>query len=78
MRAYTPQQNGIAKQRNRTLLDMVRSMLKSRNVSSEFWEDEVVTAAYIRNRLTCKHRTSMWHEYATTVMRCMSYRTTIW
>ena len=32
-----PQQNGVAERRNRTLLDMVRSMMSYGNLSSNFW-----------------------------------------
>jgi transposase InsO family protein len=31
---YSPQQNGVAERKNRTVLDMVRSMLKSKNMST--------------------------------------------
>nr|KYP41492.1 Retrovirus-related Pol polyprotein from transposon TNT 1-94 [Cajanus cajan] len=34
--AYSPQQNGVAERKNQTILDMVRSMLKSKNMSKEF------------------------------------------
>jgi len=33
---YSPQQNGVAERKNRTILDMVRTMLKSKNVPKEF------------------------------------------
>ena len=33
---YTPQQNGVAKRKNRTILDMVRSMLKRKRMPKEF------------------------------------------
>ena len=34
---YTPQQNGIAERKNRTIMNMVRSMLKGKNLPKEFW-----------------------------------------
>jgi transposase InsO family protein len=34
---YSPQQNGVAERKNRTILDMVRSMLKSKNMPKEFF-----------------------------------------
>ena len=34
---YTPRQNGIVKRRNRTLLDMVRSMMTHANLPISFW-----------------------------------------
>ena len=36
---YTPQQNGIAKRRNRTLMDMVRSMMAQASLPVSFWGD---------------------------------------
>jgi transposase InsO family protein len=33
---YTPQQNKVAERKNMTILDMVRSMLKMKNMSKEF------------------------------------------
>lgn len=51
--AYSPQQNGVAERKNRTVLDMVRSMLKSKNMSKEFWAEAVQCAVYVQNR--CPH-----------------------
>jgi transposase InsO family protein len=47
---YSPQQNGVAERMNRTILDMVRSMLKSKNLPKEFWAEAVNCAVYLRNR----------------------------
>ncbi|GJY82754.1 RNA-directed DNA polymerase, eukaryota, partial [Tanacetum coccineum] len=35
---YTPQQNGVSKRRNRTLLDMVRSMFNLTTLPLSFWD----------------------------------------
>lgn len=50
---YTPQQNGVAERKNRTILDMVRSMLKSKKLPKEFWAEAVQCAIYVQNR--CPH-----------------------
>lgn len=50
---YSPQQNGVAERKNRTVLDMIRSMLKSKNMSKEFWAEAVQCAIYVQNR--CPH-----------------------
>jgi transposase InsO family protein len=34
---YTPKQNGIVERKNRTLIDMARSMLAEYNVSDSYW-----------------------------------------
>ncbi|XP_022950919.1 uncharacterized protein LOC111453868 [Cucurbita moschata] len=43
---YTPQQNGVVERKNRTILDMVRSMLKSKKMPKEFWAKAVQCAIY--------------------------------
>lgn len=48
--SYTPQQNGVAERRNRTLLEMVRSMLKAQGMPNKFWSEAVFTATYLQNR----------------------------
>ena len=51
---YTPQQNGVAERRNRTLLDMVRSMMAQVMLPIFFWGDALMTAAYILNKVPSK------------------------
>jgi len=34
--SYSPQQNGVAERKNGTILDMVLSMMKSKNMPKEF------------------------------------------
>ena len=47
--AYTPQQNGIAKRKNWTILDMTRTMLKEKCLSKNFWAEAVACIAYLLN-----------------------------
>ena len=51
---YTPQQNGVAEKRNKTLLDMVRSMMAQAKLSIFFWRDALLIATYILNRVSSK------------------------
>ena len=51
---YSPQSNGVAERRNQTLLDIVRSMMANANLSTSFWGDALLTAAYILNRVPSK------------------------
>ena len=51
---YTPQQNGTAERKNRTIMNMVRSMLKSKHLPKELWGEAVSTATYIMNRCPTK------------------------
>ncbi|GAU13723.1 hypothetical protein TSUD_348270 [Trifolium subterraneum] len=48
--AYTPQQNGVSERKNKTLLNMVRSMLVGKCVPKLFWPEAVVWATYVINR----------------------------
>jgi transposase InsO family protein len=52
---YTPQQIGVVEMKNRTLIDMTRSMLSEYNVSDNFWAEAINTACHASNRLYC-HR----------------------
>jgi len=51
---YTPQHNGLAERRNRTILDMARSMLKQKNMPHMFCGEAVSTATYILNKCPTK------------------------
>ena len=48
---YTPEQNGVAERKNRTIMESVRSMLSSAKLPNTFWAEAVSTAIYIQNRL---------------------------
>jgi transposase InsO family protein len=48
---YTPQQNGVVESKNRTLLDMARTMLDEYKTSDRFWAEAINTACYSINRL---------------------------
>nr|GEY50640.1 hypothetical protein [Tanacetum cinerariifolium] len=51
---YTPQHNGVSKKRNRTLLDMVRSMMSQKTLPKSFWDYALETAARILNMVPTK------------------------
>ncbi|KAJ9546421.1 hypothetical protein OSB04_018964 [Centaurea solstitialis] len=46
----TPQQNGVAERRNRTLIEAAPSMLSEANLATQFWAEAVNTACYTQNR----------------------------
>jgi transposase InsO family protein len=48
---YTPQQYGVVERKNRTLLDMARTMLDEYKTSDRFWAEAINTACYSINRL---------------------------
>ena len=47
---YTPQQNGVAKRKNRTVMNMVRSLLIEKDVPKTFWPEAASWAFYVLNR----------------------------
>jgi hypothetical protein len=49
-----PQRNGVLKRRNRTLLDMVRSMMSQTNLPLSFWGYALETTAFTLNRVPTK------------------------
>ncbi|KAJ9561425.1 hypothetical protein OSB04_006585 [Centaurea solstitialis] len=58
----TPQHNGVAERRNRTLLDMVRSMMTRAPLSIYFWGYALETTAYILNLVPAKKVEKTPHE----------------
>ena len=59
---YTSQLNGVSERSNRTLLDMVRSMMSFTDLPLTFWGYAVETANYILNRVPSKSVTSTPYE----------------
>ncbi|GJS78066.1 zinc finger, CCHC-type containing protein [Tanacetum coccineum] len=51
---YTPQHNGVLERRNRTLLDMVCSMMSQTTLPKSFWDYVVETVARILNMIPTK------------------------
>ncbi|KAK1651569.1 hypothetical protein QYE76_069374 [Lolium multiflorum] len=50
----TPQQNGVSERRNRTLLDMVHSMMSLTDLPLSFWSYALETSAFTLNRAPSK------------------------
>ncbi|WVZ84350.1 hypothetical protein U9M48_031390 [Paspalum notatum var. saurae] len=48
---YTPPQNGVVERKNRTLVEMARTMLDEHRTPRRFWAEAVNTACYIANRI---------------------------
>ena len=55
----SPDQNGVAKRRNRSLMDMVRSMRSNTKLPQYLWTEPLRMAVYILNRVPTKaiHKT---------------------
>nr|GEU57924.1 hypothetical protein [Tanacetum cinerariifolium] len=49
--ARTPQQNGVAERRNKTLIEAARTMLDDSKFPTTFWAKAVNTACYVQNKV---------------------------
>nr|GFC35706.1 ribonuclease H-like domain-containing protein [Tanacetum cinerariifolium] len=49
--ARTPQQNGVAERKNRTLIEATRTILADSKLPTTFWAEVVNTACYVQNRV---------------------------
>ncbi|XP_045792093.1 uncharacterized protein LOC123886861 [Trifolium pratense] len=54
----TPQQNGVAERKNRTLKESARVMLHAKKLPYMFWAEAMSTACYIHNRVTLRANTT--------------------
>ncbi|CAL2238315.1 unnamed protein product [Prunus armeniaca] len=52
--AYTPQQNGVVERKNRTVIEMAKSMLHEKKMPYFLWAEAVHTSVYILNRCPTK------------------------
>ena len=51
---YTPQQNGVAERKNRTLVEMARCIMLQGNLPQSLWAEAINAATYLRNRCATK------------------------
>ena len=51
---YSPQQNGVAECKNRTLKEMMNALLLSSGLPKNLWGEEILSANYILNRIPHK------------------------
>ena len=45
----TPQQNGVAERKNRTLVECAHNMLQGKNISNGFWAEAINAVVYLKN-----------------------------
>lgn len=48
--AFTPQQNGVAEKKNRTIMEMVRCLLSEKKMPKKFWGEAATWTIHILNR----------------------------
>ena len=51
---FTPQQNGVFERRNRTLMEMTRSILKDKIIPNFLWGEATRHATYLLNKLAMR------------------------
>ncbi|GKF01797.1 putative ribonuclease H-like domain-containing protein [Tanacetum coccineum] len=49
--ARTPQQNGVAKRKNKTLIEAAMTMLEDSLLPTTFWAEAISTDCYVQNRV---------------------------
>ena len=83
----TPQQNGVAERKNRTLLEITRPLMFESRVPASYWPEAHATATYLTNRLPTKalhfqtpldtlkthHEVSSLHSLPPRVFGCVVY-----
>ncbi|KAL4336167.1 hypothetical protein GQ457_07G005940 [Hibiscus cannabinus] len=70
----TPWWNGIYERRNRTLLDMVRSMMSHNDIPTSFWGHALATITFTLNRVSSKSVQKTPHEMWTGKRPNMSFK----
>ena len=53
---YSPQSNGIAERKNRTLTELVNAMLETTGLSKEWWGEAILTTCHVLNRVPTKNK----------------------
>ncbi|GJV71778.1 ribonuclease H-like domain-containing protein [Tanacetum coccineum] len=72
--ARTPQQNGVAKRKNMTLIEGARTMLADSFLPNTFWAEAVSTACFVLNRvLVTKPQNKTPYELVTGKIPIISY-----
>ncbi|GJY13293.1 putative ribonuclease H-like domain-containing protein [Tanacetum coccineum] len=72
--ARTPQQNGVAERKNKTLIEAARTMLADSFLPNTFWAEAVSTACYVLNRvLVTKPQNKTPYELITGKIPIISY-----
>ncbi|GJS05273.1 putative ribonuclease H-like domain-containing protein [Tanacetum coccineum] len=72
--ARTPQQNGVAERKNRTLIEAAITMLADSFLPNTFWAEAVSTACYVLNRvLVTKPHNKIPYELLTGKILIISY-----
>lgn len=76
---YTPEQNGVAERKNRTLVEMARCMLEDASLPNMFWAEAINTANYLQNRLPSRSIETtpfeLWNNKKPELKHCVTFGT---
>ena len=80
---YSPSQNGVVEQMNRTLVELVCAMLTAAELPKFLWEPAVTHVAYLRNMLYTKPRANtmpyqLWHRRKPNVSHLQEFSAPVW
>jgi hypothetical protein len=53
---YSPQQNGVAERKNRTLMEATRTVIEDSGLSMKYWAEAISTVNFVNNRLVTEKR----------------------
>jgi transposase InsO family protein len=49
---YNPQQNGVAKRKNKTIMEFVKTMIHDQDIPMCLWVEATMVVVYVQNRLS--------------------------
>ena len=80
---YTPQQNGVAERKNRSLKEMETCMIEVRELNPKIWAESISCVSYIQNRALHKSVKGMtpykaWFGEKTDVSNFRIFETKAW
>ena len=58
---YTPQHNGVSERKNRSILNMARSMIRTKKMPKNVWGEAVTRSEERRVGKECRSRWSPYH-----------------
>lgn len=53
---YSPESNGVAERKNRTLKEMMNCLLVSSNAPDNLWGEAILSACHLQNRIPYKKK----------------------
>ncbi|KAL4563757.1 hypothetical protein LXL04_027802 [Taraxacum kok-saghyz] len=76
--SFSPQQNGVAERKNRTVINIVVSMIAAKKMPKKFWGEATVWSLYVLNRCPTKALVDMTPEEAWSGIKPTVHHFRIW